>query len=347
MSRFPPRVRFRFQSQSWILAAVWMASCTVTRLGHAQSEEGTDPAPSEPTEQQTSEDVASSATDTDASGDSGHGSDTDDSPEALETPNEDLLPPWRSVESAVPAVRTDAPIEVYGSVPNPGVTHHFQMPTARPLAHGDMMVTIAGYLGWLGVRYGFTPRFDMGVGLPIYLAGISIDARYALALGENSAVSLWGYASVPVLPGDGNAADFFGFTWRGGGAAWVAGPVASVWNDRVGLHVGVHAAQRVLLGGIWAMVHATVEARIVESLRVIVQGIVLAEVINESPSNAGGSVLVGTYHPRVFPYLIAGIRLYSRRFSVDVGGLIAFEGGSPLAGNGVTFWPWTSVSQMF
>lgn len=261
---------------------------------------------------------------------------------------EGQMAPWR--ENQTEEHPTPAPAgtsERYGITPDPSFTHHFQMPSARPLYLGDSMVTVAGYLGWIGVRHGFHRRFDAGLGVPFYLAGLSLDGRYALVLGESAAVSLWGYASVPFLPGDGTASDFLGFTWQGAGAAWVLGPVVSVWGPRAGVHGGAHIAQRTQLGGAWALMHATVEGVVTDSVRAIGQVVVLAEMLNERGSGARVVSLVGNTHPRVHPYVLAGLRLHSRRFAVDVGALLVLGSRSPLATGVVSVWPWLSASQVF
>jgi hypothetical protein len=249
--------------------------------------------------------------------------------------------------AVTPAPSTGAPLEVYGTTPDPAFTHHFQMPSARPLHHGDSMLTVLGSLGWLGIRHGFTRRFDAGIGLPYYLAGLSADARFALALGDTAAVSLWGYVTVPLHPGDGSPASWLGFTWQGGGPAWVFGPLASVWGSRAGVHLGVHLAQRTLLGGLWLMSHATVEARILDSVRAIVQAVVLAEIVNETGSPGGSTALLGNAHPRILPYGLAGVRIHSRRFAVDFGLLVVIGSDTPLSTGTAGLWPWLSMGYTF
>jgi hypothetical protein len=203
-----------------------------------------------------------------------------------------------------------------------------------------------GDTGWLGVRYGFARRFDAGIGVPYYAAGVSIDARYAIVLGEHAALSLFGYATIPFDPGGHDPTAFFGFNWRGAGPAWLFGPVVSLWGGRAGIHLGAHASQRVLMGGLWAFVHLTVEARIVDSVRAIVQGVVMAELIDEQ--NPGMShALVGNAQPRVHPYVIVGARVHSRRFAVDLGALMSFTSDAPLASGTPGVWPWAAVSQTF
>ncbi len=261
--------------------------------------------------------------------------------------------PWGTTTPA-PVAAPGAPFgstvpgEYYGTTPDPAFTHNFQMPTARPLHQGDTMVTAMGATGWLGLRYGLARRFDAGVGVPYYAAGVAFDARFAIVLGDHVALSLWGLATVPVLPGGSDPGAFFGFTWRGAGPAWVLGPVFSVWGARAGVHVGAHVAQRVLLGGAWALVHLTVEARLVDSVRLIVQGVVMGEMINEqSPAGVSSHALIGNGQPRVHPYIVLGARVHSRRFAVDFGALVSFVDGSPLAGGAPGLWPWAAVCQTF
>jgi hypothetical protein len=252
--------------------------------------------------------------------------------------------PWQP-EAAPPSPIAPAPVpptERYARTPDPSFTHHFQLPSARPLRLGDSMVTLMGSLGWVGVRHGFHRRFDAGIGVPFYLAGVSLEARYALLLEEGLALSLWGHASVPVLPGS-TPGELLGFTWSGGGPAWMFGPLFSVWGPRLGLHLGAHATQRTGLGGVWALLHATLEGAVSDSVRVLGQLVMLAEVVEES----GASALVGFEHPRLHPYVVGGLRLHSRRFSVDVGLLATFGGQTPLATGVVSVWPWMSASQTF
>ncbi|MEI8256313.1 MAG: hypothetical protein WCJ30_11635 [Deltaproteobacteria bacterium] len=262
--------------------------------------------------------------------------------------------PWRetAVEqtpalAASPLAGSAVPREYYGTTPDPAFTHNFQMPTARPLHQGDTMVTAMGATGWLGVRYGFARRFDAGAGVPYYGAGVSFDARYAIILGDHAALSLWGYATVPFVPGGNDPGAFFGFTWRGAGPAWVVGPVVSLWGARAGIHVGAHVAQRVLMGGAWALVHVTVEVRVVDSVRAIAQGVVLGEMVDEQGASGSPRVLLGNGQPRVYPYLVLGARVHSRRFAVDFGALVSFVSGSPLAGGVPGVWPWAAVCQTF
>ena len=261
--------------------------------------------------------------------------------------------PAEPVSSAPPASASvsppssSLPTERYGSTPDPAFTHNFQMPTARPLRHGDTMITALGDTGWVGVRYGFARRFDAGIGVPYYIAGITLDARYAIILTEHAALSLFGLATVPFDPGVNDPGAFFGFNWNGAGPAWMAGPVLSLWGSRAGIHVGAHAAQRVLLGGLWALVHMTVEVRIVDSIKAIAQGVLMGEMLGESSTMTGAHALVGNRQPRIHPYIVLGARVHSRRFAVDFGALLSFAADAPLAGGTPGIWPWASVSQTF
>jgi hypothetical protein len=266
------------------------------------------------------------------------GSSASPSPEP-EPPEESSSPP------PAPAPNTVNTREHYGTTPDPAFSYNFQMPTARPIHEGDVMASLASDLGWVGVRYGFTRRFDAGIGVPFYVAGLSADARYALYLGDGAAVSLFAYATVPFLPSDGAASSWLGFTWHGGGPAWVAGPLVSVWGSRAAIHLGAFAAQRVLLGGAWTIVHLTIEGRISDGVAAIAQGVLAMEVVNES-GNVNTHPLIGNAQPRVFPYAIAGLRLHSRKFAVDFGVLAVLSSDAPL-GSGSVVWPWTSVSQTF
>jgi hypothetical protein len=111
--------------------------------------------------------------------------------------------------------------------------------------------------------------------------------------------------------------------------------------------VGVHVVQRTLLGGAWTLVHATVEGYVTDSLRAIGQGVLLAEVVDESGAGVRGATLVGNRHPRAHPYLLGGLRLHSRRFAVDFGLLAVFGADAPLSAAPVSLWPWMSASQTF
>lgn len=208
------------------------------------------------------------------------------------------------------------------------------------------MVTVAGPLGWLAIRYGFSRRLDAGVGLPYSVAGVSGDLRWVAWRGERSSLALWAFATVP-FDGGRDPGAFFGFNWSGAGPTWIAGPLLSVWGSRAGVHLGNHLVQRVLMGGLWSLLHVTVEARVADSVRVIVQGALLTEMLNERSVGPGIAALVGNGQPRVFPFVLAGVRVHSRRFSVDFGALAPLGRDSPLGGSPVGVWPWTSVSQAF
>jgi hypothetical protein len=256
-------------------------------------------------------------------------------------------PPNATAASGSLASPVNAPPDRYGATPDPAFTHTFQMPTARPLRHGDTMITVLGDLGWIGIRYGFTRRFDAGIGIPYYVAGMTVDARYAVVLADHAALSIWGLGTVPFDPGVNDPTSFFGFNWRGGGPGWMLGPVVSLWGARAGFHAGAQAAQRVLMGGLWAMVHMSVDVKIADSVRAIAQGVLMSEVIGERTTGPAARALVGNTQPRIHPYLVIGARVHSRRFAVDFGALMSFAAEAPLAPGTPGIWPWACVSQTF
>lgn len=238
--------------------------------------------------------------------------------------------------------RTDtARAETTGGVlqaPDPAAQHVFQLPTARPLRLGDATVETGSLLGWAGVRYGFTRGFDAGVGVPFYLAGLSLEVRGTPLLRDHYALSLWAHASIPFHPGEGSPSSFMGFTWRGGGAAWLAGPLGSIWGRQVAVHAGLLLGQRVLLLGLWAGGHVALDVRANDFIRVLAGAVVLAEGVPERADPETFS-LARSQGGRVLPYATLGMRLHTRRFAVDLGVVGAFGVGTPLSLGAFSIWP--------
>lgn len=161
--------------------------------------------------------------------------------------------------------------------PDLGVVQHFQMPTARLLRLGDVMGQYVGHLGWVGLRYGLARRVDVGVGVPYYLLGVSVDVRVAFVQSEHFSAAWWGYATVPLSPTGDRPTAYLGFTWDYAGLGWASGPLVTAWTGRVSVSAGLHLAQRTGLGGVWLLAHASADLRVVDGVKLLVQGVALGE----------------------------------------------------------------------
>ncbi len=228
---------------------------------------------------------------------------------------------------------------------DPGMTQHFQMPSAVLLHYGDFAGMYLSHLGWAALRRGFTRYIDAGVGVPFYLLGISLDVRVAFVQREGFAAAWWGYASIPFLAHGDTPSSELGFTWSWAGMGWATGPLVSLWNDRVGVHVGVHLAQRTGLGGVWLLSHVTADVRIVEGIKVLVQGVSFNELSLERSDVS--HALAGNGPSRWLPYLLGGIRFYTRRFSADMGVLAPLSRDCPLWSDRLAVIPWVSLMHRF
>jgi hypothetical protein len=247
----------------------------------------------------------------------------------------------RSVNAPLPEPLADSPRESLDAASD----HFFQLPTARTLRLGDLMGRYVSHLGWAGVRYGLTRSLDVGVGVPFYFTGVSADVRVSFLRRRGLAMSWWGYLTVPFkLDGETPSANL-GFTWAYAGLGWLTGPLISVWNNRVGVHIGLHGAQRTGLGGLWFVAHATVDVRIVEGVKVIAQGFAMYEVSEERADRARS--LLGNGRARFMPYALLGMRFSTRRFAADVGALVPLSSQSPLYSEGIAALPWMSLSHLF
>ncbi len=237
--------------------------------------------------------------------------------------------------------------EPYARTPDPTGWQYYAMPGARTLAPGDGALTVGSLLGWVALRYGAHRRVDVGVGVPFALVGVAADVRVAIVQERWWALSGWVMAQVPLHPGTSSAGDFFGFTFSGGGPWWAAGPLLSFWGDRGGAHFGVHLAQRALLGGLWTLAHATVDVRITDGVKALAQALLFAEAIPEGASTLSQRTLLGNSQPRIMPYATLGVRLYTRRSSVDLGALLIVGERSLLAYGPASVWPWLSATHAF
>ncbi|MBL8683779.1 MAG: hypothetical protein JNK05_31695 [Myxococcales bacterium] len=247
------------------------------------------------------------------------------------------------------AAPSQGEFERYARTPDPTGYQYYAMPGARTLRAGDGAVAVGTLLGWVAVRYGAHRRIDVGVGVPYALVGLSADVRFNIVSESNVAFGLWAMVQIPMHPGTTVASDFFGFTWNGGGAWGAVGPVFSVWGDRGGLHIGAHAAQRVSMGGLWTLAHLTVDARIVDGVKALGQIFVFGEAIPERASTTSRLTLLGNAQPRWMPYGTLGVRLFTRKSSVDVGALVIVGERSLLAWgtSPVSVWPWLSAVHSF
>ncbi len=227
----------------------------------------------------------------------------------------------------------------------PAADHNFQLPTARPMRLGDLMGHYISHLGWVGLRYGLTRSVDVGVGVPFYFAGLSADVRVAFLQRRGVSLSWWAYLTIPFKPDGEFATSNLGFTWAYAGMGWLTGPLVSLWNGRLGVHIGLHAAQRTGLGGLWLFGHATVDVRIIEGVKAIVQGLALYEVAEESGDRA--RALLGNGQRRLIPFALAGMRFHTRRFAADIGALMPLSAQSPLYSESLAVLPWMSLSHLF
>lgn len=230
-------------------------------------------------------------------------------------------------------------------IEDPGMTQHFQMPSAVLLRYGDFAGMYLSHLGWVGLRRGLTRYIDVGVGVPYYFLGLSVDARVGFLQREGLAAAWWGYASIPFVGEGERPTSQLGFTWSYAGLGWATGPLLSLWNDRVGVHAGVHVAQRTGLGGAWLMSHVTAEVRIIDGIKALVQGVSFNELSPEKSETA--RPLVGNGSLRWLPYALVGARFYTRRFSADMGVLAPLSEDCPLWSERLVVIPWVALTHRF
>lgn len=228
---------------------------------------------------------------------------------------------------------------------DPGEGHYFQMPTARLLRYGDIEGHYLSALGWVSARAGLSRYVDVGVGVPYYLTGISVEARVAFVQRPRFSAAWWGYATVPFLEGGAHSTTSLGFTWRFAGIGWATGPLVTATLGRVTLNAGLHVAQRTGLGGAWLLSHVTVDVRVLDGFKVLVQGAGFFEVARESGVRA--TDLLGNGGHRVLPYAIAGVRFFTRRFAADMGVLVPLSDEAPLYSRRLAVLPWISLSHLF
>ena len=228
---------------------------------------------------------------------------------------------------------------------DPGMTQHFQMPSAVLLRYGDFAGMYLTHLGWVGLRRGLTRSIDVGVGLPFYFLGVSVDARVAFVQREGFAAAWWAYATVPFVGQGDRPASQLGFTWSYAGLGWATGPLVSLWNNRIGVHAGVHLAQRTGLGGAWLLSHVTADVRLVEGIKLLVQAVSFNELSLEKSDNA--RPLIGNGSARWLPYALAGVRFYTRRFSADMGAMAPLSRDCPLWSERLAVIPWVALTHRF
>ncbi|MEZ4392309.1 MAG: hypothetical protein R3A48_14565 [Polyangiales bacterium] len=228
--------------------------------------------------------------------------------------------------------------------PDPGAGAYFQTPTARVLRYGDFAATYVSALGWVGVRYGVTRHVDVGVGVPFYFAGLSVDARVAFAQGRGVSAAWWAYATVPSRRGRARLEQpGIHLVLRGPGLGdW---PRRDALGRRVTANLGLHVAQRTGLGGLWVLSHATLAVRIIDGVKALAQAVTLYEVAEERAPRA--EALLGNGSPRFIPYALAGARLYTRRFSADLGALVPLSAAAPLYSEQIPVIPWIALQHTF
>ncbi len=254
---------------------------------------------------------------------------------------------WPSMGQAPVARRAEAEARrpVQRGSEDPGTSQHFQMPSAVLLRYGDFAGMYLTHLGWIGLRRGLTRSIDVGVGVPYYFLGVSVDARIGFVQREGFAAAWWAYATVPFVAEGERPASQLGFTWSYAGLGWATGPLVSLWNDRVGVHAGVHIAQRTGLGGAWLLSHVTAEVRIIEGIKFLLQGVSFNELSLEKSDTA--RPLVGNGAARWLPYALAGVRFYTRRFSADMGALAPLSRDCPLWSERLAVIPWVALTHRF
>lgn len=229
--------------------------------------------------------------------------------------------------------------------PDLGAVGYFQTPSARLLRLGDVLAQYVSALGWAGVRYGLSRRIDVGVGIPFYLYGISLDARVGFIQRDGFAASWWGYVTVPFRNDADRPTDCLGFTWNYAAVGWASGPLLTWWKGRWAVNAGVHLAQRTGLGGVWLLSHATLDFRVVDGVKLLAQVLSLYELSLESRERAGS--LLGNGTPRFLPYALGGARFYTRRFFADLGLLAPLSSDAPLYSDRLPVLPWVSLSHLF
>lgn len=259
-------------------------------------------------------------------------------PRATRWPAPRRARPVRRAAVILPARSTDRD-------PDPGAGSYFQTPTARVLRYGDVAAAYVSALGWVGVRYGVTRHLDVGVGVPFYFAGLSVDARVSFAQGRGVSAAWWAYATVPFLGAGERASSSLGFTWAYAGLGWATGPIVTLWGGRVTANLGVHVAQRTGLGGLWVLSHATLAVRIIDGVKALAQAVTLYEVAEERAPRA--EALLGNGSPRFIPYALAGARLYTRRFAADLGALVPLSAAAPLYSEQIPVIPWIALQHTF
>lgn len=226
-----------------------------------------------------------------------------------------------------------------------GEGSYFQLPSARVLRYGDLVGRYVSHLGWAGVRAGLTSSVDVGVGVPYYLAGVSLDLRVAFVQTERFSAAWWGFATVPFLSEGERPGSYMGFTWAYAGVGWMTGPLVTVNIGRVTVSAGVHLAQRTGLGGVWLFDHATVDFRVSSGVKLLVQGVTFIELGLEQADRARS--LLGNGTARVLPYTQAGVRFFGRSFAADMGVLVPLSEACPLWSPRLAVIPSISLTHRF
>lgn len=252
---------------------------------------------------------------------------------------------WPSMRRPTVSPRGELRRPVQRGSEDPGASQHFQMPSAVLLRYGDFAGMYLTHLGWVGLRRGLTRAIDVGVGVPYYFLGVSIDARVGFVQREGFAAAWWAYATIPFVAEGERPTSQLGFTWSFAGLGWATGPLVSLWNDRIGVHAGLHLAQRTGLGGAWLFSHVTAEVRFVEGIKLLLQGVSFNELSLEKSDTA--RPLVGNGSARWLPYALAGVRFYTRRFSADMGALAPLSRDCPLWSDRLAVIPWVALTHRF
>jgi hypothetical protein len=82
-------------------------------------------------------------------------------------------------------------------------------------------------------------------------------------------------------------------------------------------------------------------------MKAIGQAVLFGELVNESASTLERRSLLSNSQPRLMPYALLGVRVYSRRSAVDLGVLATVGDQSLLAYGPVSVWPVLSGGYWF
>lgn len=237
------------------------------------------------------------------------------------------------------------PTRARSAAPDLGEGSYFQLPSARVLRYGDVVGRYVSHLGWAGVRAGLSRYVDVGVGLPYYFAGVSVDARVSFVQSARFSAAWWGYATVPFLGEGERPTSHLGFTWAYAGLGWMTGPLVTANVGRFTASGGLHLAQRTGLGGVWLVGHVTADLRVTNGVKLLAQVASFFELSLEQGDRA--RALLGNGEARVLPYAQGGVRFFGRLFAADMGVLVPLSEDCPLWSPRLAVIPSISLTHRF